>query len=184
MTDAQLIRASLKKPGLFGLIFERHFEAIYRYLQRRLGSEAAEEVASATFLEAYEHRKRYDPRRSDARPWLFGIASNLLRHHFREERARLAAYARAQSQFESSNREQEGIEDRLDAARMIIRITGVLASLNPDDRDVLLLHAWADFSYREIAETLGIPTGTVRSRLHRVRQVIRELVDLDAAIDV
>lgn len=178
MTDGQIIWASRRDPRRFAEIFTRHFDAVHRYLYRRVGRGPADDLASATFLEAFEHRDRYDPGRANARPWLLGIATNLLRHHLREERDRLAAYARVAAYAGTSSAPEgpgfEGSEDRLDAQRAVPRLVQALLTLDARDRDVLLLYAWGDLSYREIGEALSIPTGTVRSRLHRVRRQIRE----------
>src|ERR671936_2918855 len=92
--DAQTIAASLEDAARFELIFDRHFVATNRYLYRRAGREIADDLAAETFAQAFDHRHGYDPAREDARPWLFGIASNLMRHHRRAERRRLLAYVR------------------------------------------------------------------------------------------
>lgn len=183
MTDGQIIWASRQDPRWFAAIFTRHFDAVRRYLYRRVGWGPADDLASATFVEAFEHRDRYDPDRPNARPWLLGIATNLLRHHAREERERLAAYAAyARTSFPPGGLGFEGSEDRLDAERALPRLVEALLTLDARDRDVVLLYAWGDLSYREIGEALSIPTGTVRSRLHRVRRQIRERLGPQLAI--
>jgi RNA polymerase sigma factor (sigma-70 family) len=165
-TDADSIAASLSEPRAFVDVFDRHFDAIHRYLVRRVGSHNADELASETFAQAFEHRKRYDRARPDAPPWLYGIAHNRLRHHYRDEERALRAYARSAE---------------VDAAELP-DVTGpdvakLLAELSPGDRDVLLLVAWAELEYADVAEALGIPVGTVRSRLNRARGRIRELLE-------
>src|SRR5919198_3037072 len=92
--DGAVVRASGSDPAAFAQIFDRHFERIHRYLARRVGSDLAEDLAAETFLIAFRSRHKFDRRRSNARPWLFGIASNLMRHHWRTERRALSAYAR------------------------------------------------------------------------------------------
>lgn len=67
-TDAEAIAASLSEPRAFVAVFDRHFDAIHRYLRRRVGKEIADELASETFAQAFEHRRRFDGRRPDARP--------------------------------------------------------------------------------------------------------------------
>src|SRR5919205_4459442 len=94
MTDAQAIGASLEDPEAFAVLFDRHFDAVHGYAQRRVGPALADEVAAETFTRAFDQRRRYDVSRDDARPWLLGIAANLLRRHWRSERRRLDAYAR------------------------------------------------------------------------------------------
>jgi RNA polymerase sigma factor (sigma-70 family) len=165
-TDAEAIAASLSEPRAFVVVFDRHFDAIHRYLRRRVGSQIADELASETFAQAFEHRQRFDGRR-DARPWLYGIAHNLLRHHYRGEERALRAYARSRPALHTS--EPPDLPDS--------ELAELLADLSPGERDVLLLVAWAELEYAEVAEALGIPVGTVRSRLNRARGRIRELLE-------
>jgi RNA polymerase sigma factor (sigma-70 family) len=164
-TDAEAIAASLSEPREFVAVFDRHFDAVHRYLRRRVGKEIADDLASETFAQAFEHRKRYDRRRPDARPWLYGIAHNLLRHHYRDEERALRAYARSAG-LDASEPPDVGSD-----------LAELLAELSPGERDVLLLVAWAELEYAEVAEALGIPVGTVRSRLNRARGRLRELLE-------
>jgi len=157
------------------LIFDRHFVAIHRYLHRRVGRELAEDLAAETFAVALRRRAGHDPHRADARPWLFGIAANLLRHHRRTERRQLVAYARSGVDPVSEGG-FEAADDRVDARAAGPALAWALAALKPWDREVLLLHAWADLTYQEIADALSIPVGTVRSRLARARGRVRELL--------
>jgi len=83
--DAVIIKASLRDPDLFAVIFDRHAPHVHRYLARRLGREAADDLVGETFLVAFGKRQRYDTGRADARPWLYGIATNLVGQHRRDE---------------------------------------------------------------------------------------------------
>jgi RNA polymerase sigma-70 factor (ECF subfamily) len=174
VTDAELIRASLEDPGAFTGLFERHFATIHGYLQRQFGSDLADELAGETFVEAFAGRSRYDLEPASALPWLFGIAVNLSRHHHRTERRRAAAYARADSA--DSADEWAIVDRRLDAAAMGPNLAQSLSALAEGDRDALLLFAWADLSYDQVAQVLAIPTGTVKSRISRARGRLRELL--------
>jgi len=174
-TDAEAMTASVLDADRFALIFDRHFGSIHRFLHRRVGPDLADELASETFAEAFRRRRAYDPRLADVRPWLFGIAVNLLRHHMRTERRRLLAYARSGID-PVLDADLESAEARVDAAALGPRLASCLASLRDGDRDVLLLYAWVDLRYEEIAQALGLPIGTVRSRLHRARRRVRELL--------
>jgi len=170
LSDARLIAGSLVEAELFSTVFDRHFAAIHRYLARRVGAERSDDLASQTFVVAFERRARFDIDVDSARPWLFGIATNLMRSEARSERRLLAAVARLD--VASAGDLQEEVERtlaRVDASRQVDRLAGVLADLDSDQRDVLLLHAWGDLSYEEIARALSIPVGTVRSRLSRAR---------------
>jgi RNA polymerase sigma-70 factor (ECF subfamily) len=170
------MRAAQAEPDAFVEIFDRHFDAIYRYLTRRVGPDAGEELTAETFAQAFDSRDRYEPLRGDVRAWLFGIAVNLLRHHWRSETRQLRAYARSGV---DPAIEQDGDADaRLDAGAAGRRVAAALARLSPTDREVLLLYAWAELGYEEIATALGVPVGTIRSRLNRSRaRAVRLLED-------
>jgi RNA polymerase sigma-70 factor (ECF subfamily) len=175
-SDAQVIAASRADPLVFATVFDRHYDAIHRYLARRVGSDLADDLAAETFTEAFDVRLRFDVAHADARPWLFGIATNLLRHHRRSEARRLRAYARLDRPADGDDG-FGGVETRLDAQRAASSIAAAVGHLSADERDALLLFAWADLRYEEIALALRIPIGTVRSRLNRARLRLRELID-------
>ena len=174
-SDAAAISASLSDADRFSVVFDSHFVTIHRFLYRRVGRDAADELAAETFAEAFRRRHTYDATRAAVRPWLFGIATNLLRHHLRAERRQLRAYART-GVDPVLHPDLEAVDSRVDADAMGTQLALGLASLRADDRDVLLLYAWGDLGYQEIAQALAIPVGTVRSRLHRARRRIRELL--------
>lgn len=167
------IVASLEEPAAFAPLFERHFTFVHRYVQQRAGLDAADEIAAETFLVAFGRRDRFDGERASALPWLLGIATNLVRRHWRAERRQLAAYARAVAgEAASAARETTSAAPPLDGA-----LAAALATLAHEDRDALLLFVWADLSYQEIAEALAVPIGTVRSRISRARRLMRERVE-------
>ncbi len=154
----------------FEELFELHFDAIYAYLARRLGPDLARDLASETFTRAFAARKRYDSRRGGVRPWLFGIANNLLRRHYRDEERKLHALTRLDVREGGAPPEEP-------------RLAEALGALSTEERDVLLLFAWADLEYAEIATILEVPLGTVRSRLHRARAHVRAALEREEALD-
>jgi RNA polymerase sigma factor (sigma-70 family) len=166
--DGEVIRASIRQPDAFGAIFEAHYRTIDAYCVRRLGADG-HDVSAATFTEAFRVRARFDVDRPDARPWLYGIASNLLRHHRRRERNRWRAYARS-TPAEPTTFDADA---RVDADRLAAPLGAALQAIPARDRDALLLFVWGDLSYEQIGESLGIPVGTVRSRLARARTRLR-----------
>jgi RNA polymerase sigma factor (sigma-70 family) len=178
--DAELIARSRSDPAAFADIFDRHHAELYRYLRRRVGGGLAADLAAETFVTAFARRGAYRADTRDARPWLYGIAHNLLRNHVRAERRQFTAYARhgadpladpdASTAFATA-------DARADWAIASRKLAQILATMPSRDRDVLLLFAWADMSYAEIAKALNIPVGTVRSRLNRARQQLRALVN-------
>jgi len=177
-TDAELIARSGELPESFAALFDRHAAALYRYLTRRAGSSVAEDLVAQTFLVAFERRDRYDTSRSDARAWLYGIATNLLRRHHRDEARLLRALARTGTDPVATPCPADRIASRLDASAVSRRLAATLAGLPAKERDVLLLYAWAELDIEEIGRALDIPAGTVRSRLHRARKRLRPVVDL------
>ena len=163
MTDREALARSLTEPELFLVLFERHYDAIAVYLARRLPSDTAADLSSEVFASAFASRGRFDPSAGEPLSYLYGIAANLIRRQRRKEERMLRAYARAASRGHVAAPEVE------DTAA----IAAVLLELRPEEREVLLLHAWADLDYEQIAAALDIPVGTVRSRLSRGRERLR-----------
>lgn len=171
--DAGLVAASLREPEGFALVYDRYFDDIHRYLAARLGSETADDLAAETFLIAFRRRADFDPSRGAAvRPWLYGIATNLVSQHRRTEQRRLKALGRVGA--ESS---VDGHEDRVTArvAAEMLRpdLVRAMRDLAPGERDVVFLSALGGLGYEDIAQALGIPSGTVGSRLNRARARLR-----------
>ncbi|WP_307857126.1 RNA polymerase sigma factor [Pseudarthrobacter albicanus] len=171
-TDNDIIRRSRDSPPVFGELYDRHASVIYRYAARRAGDFAADDVTSETFLVAWEQLETYDLDREDARPWLFGIATNLLRRHHRAEAKVLKAAAKAASR-EAVADTSDRIAAQVDATVANGRIAGTLKSMAAIDRETLLLYAWADLTYEGIALAMDVPVGTVRSRLNRARRTLQ-----------
>lgn len=180
VTDAELIEQARRAPERFTVIFDRHYRDIYAYVARRLGPDLAEDVASETFLTAFDRRHSFDVSRADARPWLYGIASNLVARHVRAETRRYKALARAGGQDPGGHYgHADEVAGRLDAAAVRGRLATALRKLPEPVRAVLLLVAWAGLNQQEAAAALGIPAGTARSRLHRARQDMRRALEVD-----
>lgn len=184
LPDGELIAGSVAEPAMFSDIFDRHHSELYRYLCRQVGADLAGDLAAETFVTAFARRGSYRLDSKDARPWLYGIAHNLLRNHQRQQRRRLAAYVRhgalpaadaaAEAQFAMADARADSVTDNA-------RLTQILARMPERDREVLQLFVWAEMSYAEVAEALGIPVGTVRSRLNRARRALRALLENDPA---
>ena len=174
-SDAALIAASLADPSEFGAIFDRHATALRRYLVRRLGPAEGDGILGDVFRVAFERRASYDPSRPNARPWLYGIATNLVARHRRGEARRISAVARLAGNRSDAADLAERVSNRVDAARRWSRVAEAVVSLPPPERDALVLHVWENLSYEDVAAALDIPVGTVRSRLNRARNRLREL---------
>ncbi len=171
--DARIIDWSHRDPGAFAEIFHRHAGEIGRYITRRVGPGIAEDLVAETFLVAFRRRGSFDGRRPDARPWLYGIATNVVRRHRREEIRALKLLAKTGVDPVMAECFTDQVDGQVAAAAAARVMAPALARLNAGQRDVLLLTAWADLTLDEVAETLGIPPGTARSRLNRARAKIR-----------
>jgi|KBSSwiStaDraftv2_1062776.scaffolds.fasta_scaffold72432_2 RNA polymerase sigma-70 factor (ECF subfamily) len=157
----------------FAALYDRHAGQLYRYAYQRVG-EHAQDVVADTFLAAFQQRATFDPDRStDARAWLFGILTRKLARHHRAEQARFKAFARSATDDDEESPADQ-VAARVSASALRGRLAQALRRLSKGDRDVLLLIAWAECSYEEVAEALGIPLGTVRSRLNRARRKVRD----------
>jgi RNA polymerase sigma factor (sigma-70 family) len=179
--DAAVIESSWREPERFAVLFDRHAPHIYRYLARRAGRQAADDLVDETFLAAFAKRDRYDLSHTDARPWLYGIATNLVGQQRRDQARQYKI-----KQAATAEPEVPGHADRVaadltaQAARPLL--AAALAALPAGDRDVLLLIAWEQLTYQQVARALDIPVGTVRSRLNRARRKVRQvLAGTDAA---
>jgi RNA polymerase sigma factor (sigma-70 family) len=171
-TDAELIRRSLTEAAAFEGIFDRHFTAVLRYARQRVGYDVGEDLAAQTFVIAFDRRSTYKPEYLNARPWLLGIATNLLRHHLRDEAVHLRTLK--QMPVDEYPEDHDELDDRIIARGLAPALLEALQTLNPGDLDAFLLSVLAEFTYEEVAVALGIPVGTVRSRIHRVRRILRE----------
>lgn len=177
--DAAVIARSRHDPERFALLFTRHAPAIKRYVVRRLGEDPAEDVVAETFATAFQQRERYDLTRDDARPWLYGIATNLIGRHRRREITLFRALSRTGAGAVAEPFTDE-VDSRLLADAAKRRVAAALAGLSQAHRDTLLLVTWAEFTYEQAAQALGVPVGTVRSRVNRARGRLRRVLgDLD-----
>jgi RNA polymerase sigma-70 factor (ECF subfamily) len=179
--DAELIAESMRVPEIFAMIFDRHAPAIRLYVAHRLGRDIADDLVAEAFLIAFQQRAGYDLARADARPWLYGITTNLIRRHRRDELGLFRAIARA-----TADPPAEPIADqvtrRITAQAARGRLARALARLPVRQRDVLLLVA-SGLSVEETAAALGVPAGTVSSRLARARRKLRAELGGISAID-
>jgi RNA polymerase sigma-70 factor (ECF subfamily) len=174
-SDAALIAASMDDPSCFGALFDRHATVVFRYLVRRVGVDDADGLLGEVFRVAFEKRATYDCERANARPWLYGIATKLLSRHRRTEMRRIRATARLRARQGPTDDPAEAVAASVDAQELWPRVADAVALLPEEERDALLLFVWEELSYQEIAAALDVPVGTVRSRLNRAREHLREL---------
>ena len=173
--DADLwTRSRAGDRDAFGALFERHATLIYNYCFRRMGSwETAEDMLSVAFLEAWRRRDKELPP-DKVLPWLYGIATNVVRNQQRSERRFAAALTRMPT-LEPTPDFAEHAAEHLDDEQQMQGVLSLLAKLPQRERDVFALCAWMELSYDDAAVALGVPAGTVRSRLSRARTHLKEL---------
>ncbi|MCP4960938.1 MAG: RNA polymerase sigma factor [Actinomycetia bacterium] len=171
LDDAGVVARASTKPEIFAELFDRHATALHRYAIRRVGADDAEDVLMATFTAAFEARDRFvAPEHGSARPWLFGIASNVVKRHYRTTRRYSDLAARLKAERSELSMPTETVDEFVSLAAALERLPDV-------DRETLLLVSLGEFSYEEAAAALDVPIGTVRSRVSRARGRLREPVD-------
>jgi RNA polymerase sigma factor (sigma-70 family) len=175
LSDAELILASQEEPEVFEVLFDRHFDTVYRFLVARVGPDDAEDLASEVFVRAFAARHRYRREVISARPWLYGIAANLAKQRARSLRYRAQKYQRLRNTREHVVLDTaDDITARADAQAQWPAIATALGRLTADEREVIGLHLVAGLTQAETARVLGIPKGTVKSRLSRARHRLGE----------
>jgi RNA polymerase sigma factor (sigma-70 family) len=169
-TDAQLLA-----DGTAGLrvLYERHFDALFRYAAARVGRQAAEDVVAETFAIAFTRRAAFDASRASALPWLIGIATNLLRSQRRAERKHLATDP---GRIDPSGAPDPGLEttiSRADAAAVRGAVMRAVRRLARSEREAFLVHALAGLDGAELGVALGVSSSAAAVRLHRARAKLR-----------
>jgi RNA polymerase sigma-70 factor (ECF subfamily) len=172
-TDAEIIAASVDDPEAFFELFERHFAPVHRFVGRQLGPPGAEDASAEVFLRALRGVQGFSSDQPDALPWLLGIATNVVRRELRRR------YGERRESLDSIEGVGDPVQERrLDAVGRLAEVEEVLSRMPLDEREPLLMYAWLDVSYEQIALALEIPTGTVRSRIARGRRRLREELGL------
>jgi RNA polymerase sigma factor (sigma-70 family) len=175
--DADAVAASLTRPDCFGVLFNRYHGAIWAFLARAAGHDAADELAGDVFVAAFTNRHRYDPSCGTVRAWLYGIAMNLQRTRWRSDARQARALERVAGGLVGAVTPIDTADEMLDGRHQLDQVRHAMACLPERHREVLTLFVWERLSYEEIASALGVEVGTVRSRLARARSELRSLVD-------
>jgi RNA polymerase sigma factor (sigma-70 family) len=179
--DATAIEESIADPAAFAVIFDRHASSLHRFLARRVEPADADNLLGDVFRIAFERRASFDTARESARPWLYGIATNLIARHRRSEGRRLRAMALLAAR--RADGDDDVVGDRaaqsLDAEDEWSTLVDAIEVLPDAERHTLLLYVWEDLSYEDIATALDVPVGTVRSRLNRARLRLRDAQGTD-----
>lgn len=166
-----MIARSVADGRAFEVLFDRHYRRIHRFCSARSGVDAADDLASETFVIAFRRRADYNPAHPDASPWLYGIALNVVRAFRRRELLSRRVAERGLLVRRSTPGEAQTTSGESSV------LSAALRGLSARDRDLIVLFAWAGLSYEQLGEALGIPVGTVRSRLSRVRKRLRHQLE-------
>jgi RNA polymerase sigma-70 factor (ECF subfamily) len=159
----------------FGELFDAHARAVYRHGLRLTGDRIlAEDVVSTTFLQAWRLRGRIDADGASLRPWLLAIATNVVRNVNRKHRRDRGLIARMVARDEEPDFADD-VATQLDGERELATVRAAVAALRPAEREVIALCVWAELDYASAARVLGVPIGTVRSRLSRARKRLQRL---------
>lgn len=169
--DETVVRAMAGDRESFAELVREHGGAVHAYLARRAGRGVADDLLTEVWLRAWRSRGTYDIGWADPRPWLYGIARNVLRAYWRVRADRRGDPLRL------AEDPWPAVDDRLDAGRLRLALTAALSELGEDYREVVLLVAWEQLAPAEVALALGLPSSTVRSRLHRARLILQRSID-------
>lgn len=182
LSDGELwARARAGEPECFGMLFDRHGEQVRSYCARRTGSlDAAEDLVAIVFLEAWRRRDEVDLVAESALPWLYGVAGNTIRRRHRVSQTHRRAIDRLPVALHADDH-ADLVAARVDDERHLARVSAALTRLRRSDQEVLLLCVWQGLDYASAAVALGVPVGTVRSRLSRARRRLRDEADLPGA---
>jgi RNA polymerase sigma-70 factor (ECF subfamily) len=175
-SDAALWLAGRTDPDAFGELYERHARAVFALCARRTGDIAlADDLTSIVFLEAWRRRRSVTLSGPSALPWLLGTAVNVSRNSQRSLRRYRTALRRLPRDEIVATFEDDAIE-YVDAQHALAETMGAIAQLPEIERDVVMLVLSSGLSYADAAQALGVPIGTVRSRLARARIKLGDLL--------
>ncbi len=170
--DAELWELSATDPAAFGEMYRRHARSVFAICYWRTGDAAmAEDVTSVVFLEAWRRRDQVVLEQRSALPWLLGVANHTSRNATRSLRRYNQALRRLDGH--RSLPSDDAIIDRLDAEISLDLVNEVVRDLSEQEREIVLLVFWSSLSYEATAVALGVPVGTVRSRVSRTRRKLQ-----------
>ena len=172
--DGDLLAMAGSEPEAFGELFKRHSRSVYAFCARRTGNfDLAEDLTSVVFMEAFRRRRTLKLSNTSALPWLFGVANNVVRNADRSLRRYRSALDRIPVPANGMSSEEDAME-RLRAQEALASALEAMSALRQGEQDVVLLVLWSEFSYVDAATALGIPVGTVRSRLASARAKFKD----------
>ncbi|KAB2352269.1 RNA polymerase sigma factor [Actinomadura rudentiformis] len=177
--DAELIVRSLDgDDDAFVQVVRRHEVAVGAYLARRVGRERAEDLLGEVWVAAFASRAKYDRSFPDAGPWLFGVAHNTLRRHWRSRRTE-ELRPNVEADMASGWDPWAAVDNRVDVESVLRR---ALTLLKPQQREILTLVAWEDLTVADAGRAIGVPPGTARRYLHEARMALRDAPGMAALL--
>lgn len=183
LPDSELWKRIAAHDGrAFGQLFDRHARAVYNHCFRRSADwSVAEDLTSVVFLEAWRRRRDVQLSEDSILPWLLGVANNCLRNAARSRRRYRRLLAKLPKVVDLPAADTQ-IEERLEDEQAMRRIVSDLGALRQEEQEVIALCDWSGLTHTEASVALGIPVGTVKSRLSKARAQLREAggTDLDA----
>jgi RNA polymerase sigma-70 factor (ECF subfamily) len=178
VSDAVLWARAGDEPTAFAELFQRHAEAVYNHCFRKTASwSTAEDLRSVVFLEAWRRRRDVRLHEESILPWLLAVANNVVRTRARSLRRHRSMLERLPVSLVSPDDPEDEAISRLHDEVQMRRVQEAIGSLTRGEQDVLALCVWAELDYAAAAVALGVPVGTVKSRLSRARQKLRLAVD-------
>ena len=173
--EPELIRNARQGDSLaWARLMRQHQEPIFRFAYLLLGdADEAEDIAQETFFRAYRALERFDTQRP-MRPWLLRIAANLA---YNRQRSLGRYFTALQSVFRQEKQAQSNLEEQSSRAGKARQVWEAVRQLKPADAQVIYLRYFLELSTEEVAEALAIPSGTVKSRLHRASDRLRQVIE-------
>lgn len=169
VADGDLLAMAGSAPEAFGELFRRHSRSVYAYCARRTGNlDLAEDLTSVVFMQAFRCRRKLQLSNASALPWLIGVANNVVRNADRSLRRYRSALDRIPLPPNGASSEEDAME-QLRAQEALASALEAISALAQGEQDVVFLVLWSEFTYADTATALGIPVGTVRSRLASAR---------------
>jgi RNA polymerase sigma factor (sigma-70 family) len=180
--DSDLLAMAGSEPEALGELFRRYSRSVYAYCARRTGNlDLAEDLTSIVFMEAFRHRRKLQLSNASALPWLIGVANNVIRNANRSLRRYRSALGRIPVPADGASSEENTME-RLGAEEALARALEAISNLSQREQDVVLLVVWSEFTYADAATALGVPVGTVRSRLASARGKFKDAAPITSTI--
>jgi RNA polymerase sigma-70 factor (ECF subfamily) len=175
ISDEDLLRRTGQgDSAAFDQLYRRFASAVFRRALRQLRDRPrAEDATQETFAAIWRSASSYKPERGPGAPWLFAVARNAV---FNQMRARVPTPIEPPDTIT----DEPGPSEQAETATESARVHRAVAQLSPEQRAVIELAYWKELSQSEIAEALGLPLGTVKTRTRRALARLADMLDADS----